>query len=95
MCSSDLEAMQDAAARLGFTPEQGRQLAVATFAGAAKLAAQSSEPASVLRERVTSKGGTTYAALTTMGERGVKEAIVDGVLAAAARSVELGDEFGR
>ena len=56
---------------------------------------QSSEPASVLRERVTSKGGTTYAALTTMGERGVKEAIVDGVLAAAARSVELGDEFGR
>ena len=90
-----IEAMQEAAARLGFTPEQGRQLAVATFAGAAKLAAQSSEPASVLRERVTSKGGTTYAALTTMGERGVKEAIVDGVLAAAARSVELGDEFGR
>ena len=90
-----IEAMQDAAARLGFTPEQGRQLAVATVAGAAKLAAQSSEPASVLRERVTSKGGTTYAALTIMGERGVKDGIVDGVLAAAARSVELGDEFGR
>lgn len=90
-----IEAMQDAAARLGFSPEQGRQLAVATFVGASKLAANSTEPASVLRERVTSKGGTTYAALTTMGARGVKEAIAEGILAAAARSVELGDEFGR
>lgn len=90
-----IEALQDAAARLGFTPEQGRRLAVATVAGAAKLAAQSSEPASVLRERVTSKGGTTFAALTRMAERGVKDGIVEGVLAAATRSAELGDEFGR
>jgi pyrroline-5-carboxylate reductase len=50
-----IEALQEAARRLGLNDEQGRALAVATFAGAAQLAAQSGEPASVLRERVTSK----------------------------------------
>jgi len=90
-----LEAMQQAAVELGLSAEQGITLAQATFAGAAQLAAQSDEPASVLRERVTSKGGTTYAALTSMAEAGVKEAIVAAVKAAAARGRELGDELGQ
>ncbi len=60
-----IEAMQEAARQLGMDEEQGRALAVATFTGAAQLAAQSGEPASVLRERVTSKGGTTAAALAS------------------------------
>ncbi len=89
-----IEALQQAAADLGFTPEQGRQLAIETVQGAAALAAQSSEPASVLRERVTSKGGTTAAALDVMAERGVKEGIVAGVMAAAARGAELGKLLG-
>lgn len=89
-----IEAMQQAAADLGFTPEQGRQMAIETVQGAAALAAQSSEPASVLRERVTSKGGTTAAALQIMTERGVKEGIVAGVMAAEARGRELGKELG-
>jgi pyrroline-5-carboxylate reductase len=89
-----IEALQQAAEELGLNPEQGRELAIATFTGAAQLAAQSGEPASVLRERVTSKGGTTYAALTSMQEAGVKEAIVAAVKAAAARGRELGDELG-
>jgi pyrroline-5-carboxylate reductase len=89
-----LEAMQEAAAQLGFTPEQGRELAITTFTGASKLAAQSSESAATLRERVTSKGGTTHAALTRMAEGRVKENIVAGVLAAAARGKAMGDEFG-
>ena len=80
-----IEALQQAAADLGFTPEQGRQLAIETVQGAAALAAQSTEPASTLRERVTSKGGTTAAALSVMAERGVKEGIVAGCMAAAAR----------
>ena len=89
-----IEALQQAAAELGFTPEQGRQLAIETVQGAAALAAQSPEPASVLRERVTSKGGTTEAALKTMAEKGVKDGIVAGVHAAQARGVELGKLLG-
>jgi len=90
-----IEAMQQAAQEMGLTTEQGTQLAIATFTGAAQLAAQSDEPVSVLRERVTSKGGTTYAALTSMEQSGVKEAIVKALHAAAARGKELGDEFGK
>jgi len=89
-----IEALQQAAAELGFTPEQGRQLAIETVQGAAALAAQSSEPASILRERVTSKGGTTEAALKVMAERGVKEGIVAGCKAAEARGQELGKLLG-
>ncbi|MBS1140821.1 MAG: pyrroline-5-carboxylate reductase [Proteobacteria bacterium] len=89
-----IEALQQAAADLGLTPEQGRQLAIETVQGAAALAAQSTEPASVLRERVTSKGGTTAAALQVMAERGVKEGIVAGCLAAEARGRELGKILG-
>ena len=90
-----IEAMQQAASEMGLDAEQGRQLAIATFVGASQLAAQASEPVSVLRERVTSKGGTTYAALTSMDESGVKPAIVRALRAAAARGKELGEEFGR
>ncbi|MGZ8290916.1 MAG: pyrroline-5-carboxylate reductase [Telluria sp.] len=89
-----LEAMQQAAVELGLSPEQGRELAVATFTGAAELAARSDEPLSVLRERVTSKGGTTYAALASMEADGVKEAVAKAVKAAAARGRELGEELG-
>ena len=90
-----IEALQQAAAELGFTPEQARQLSIETALGAAKLAAQSDEPASVLRERVTSKGGTTEAALRTMAVRGVKDGIVAGILAADARGRELGEILGK
>ena len=90
-----IEAMQQAAAELGIAPEEGRRLAVDTVLGAARLAAQSSEPASVLRERVTSKGGTTEAALGVMAERGVKDGIVAGVMAANARGAELGALLGK
>ncbi|MGV2291280.1 pyrroline-5-carboxylate reductase [Trinickia sp. YCB016] len=90
-----IEAMQEAARQLGMDEAQGRALAVATFTGAAQLAAQSGEPASVLRERVTSKGGTTAAALASFDAQGVKDAIVRGVLAADARAKEMGNELGK
>ncbi|HAT32498.1 MAG TPA: pyrroline-5-carboxylate reductase [Janthinobacterium sp.] len=89
-----IEAMQEAAAQLGLTAQQGTQLALATFVGAAQLAAQSTEPVALLRERVTSKGGTTHAALCSMEQSGVKEAIVAAVKAAALRGKEMGDELG-
>ncbi|MEO0313698.1 MAG: Pyrroline-5-carboxylate reductase reductase [Pseudomonadota bacterium] len=90
-----LEAMQRAAVELGLTAEQGKALALATFSGASALASQSNESASVLRERVTSKGGTTHAAITSMQEAGVDQAIIHALHAAAARSRELGEEFGK
>lgn len=90
-----LEAMEKAAVELGLTAAQGRQLAVETFRGAAALAAQSSEPVGTLRERVTSKGGTTHAALTVLEQAGVGDAFVRALHAAAARGAEMGEEFGK
>lgn len=90
-----IEAMQAAAVAQGLTPEQGIALAKATFAGAAELAVASDEPVSLLRERVTSKGGTTYAGLMSLEQSGVKEAIIGAVKAATERAGALGEEFGR
>ncbi|MDP1650269.1 MAG: pyrroline-5-carboxylate reductase [Rubrivivax sp.] len=85
-----IEAMIDAAEQMGLTREQGRRLAQATFTGATALAAQSDEPLALLRERVTSKGGTTFAALESMRSDKVHEAIVRAVRAAQQRARELG-----
>ena len=90
-----LEAMQEAGRALGLSPEATHQLAIQTVLGAGQLARQSSESVDVLRQRVTSKGGTTAAALDKMAALGVKAGLVAGMQAAAARSRELGDELGR
>ncbi len=90
-----IEAMMQAAGEMGLTEAQGKQLALATFAGAASLAAASPEPPQVLRERVTSKGGTTHAAISALEADGVKAAFVNALKAAQLRARELGDEFGR
>ncbi|MCH8180471.1 MAG: pyrroline-5-carboxylate reductase [Proteobacteria bacterium] len=90
-----IEAMVQAAEDMGLSAEQGRQLAQATFAGATALASQSSETPAVLRERVTSKGGTTHAAITRLEDGGVKAIFVAAMRAAEKRAGELGDEFGR
>jgi pyrroline-5-carboxylate reductase len=89
-----VEAMIDAAAQMGLTREQGRTLALATFAGATALAQQSSESPAVLRERVTSKGGTTHAAIESMRADAIGPAIVRALRAAEQRARELGDQFG-
>ena len=90
-----IEALARAGAELGFTAEQARALAVQTFVGAAQLAADSSEPLATLRQRVTSKGGTTAAALAWLEANAVEARIVEAVHAAHRRARELGDEFGR
>ncbi len=64
-----IEALEQAAVELGLDDAQAHELAVQTFAGAARLAAGSDEPAAVLRARVTSKAGTTEAALKAMESR--------------------------
>ncbi|MES2980495.1 MAG: pyrroline-5-carboxylate reductase [Pseudomonadota bacterium] len=89
-----LEAMIDAGEQMGIGREQARQLAVATFAGSSALARASQDPPEILRGRVTSKGGTTHAAITNMEASGVKQQFVAAMHAARQRAVELGDEFG-
>ena len=89
-----IEAMIEAGAEMGLSPEQARQLAVGTFVGAATLARDASEPPATLRERVTSKGGTTHAALVSMEKSGVKALFMNAIHAARKRASELGDEFG-
>jgi len=89
-----IEAMIQAAGEMGLSVEQGRRLALATFAGATALAQQSSDSPAVLRERVTSKGGTTYAALMSLDNDAVKAAFVRALHAARERARTLGDEFG-
>jgi pyrroline-5-carboxylate reductase len=90
-----IEALEQAGRELGLAPDTARQLAIETARGAGELAARSSEPPAVLRERVTSKGGTTERALATMDADGVKAAIVRALRAASERARELGEEFGK
>ncbi len=90
-----IEALQEAAVQLGFSPEEARVLGLETFAGAVALAGQSSEDVATLRARVTSKGGTTERAIQSMESAGIKQAIVAAAKAACSRSQELGDELGK
>ena len=89
-----IEAMVESAQRMGLDEAQGREMAIQTVLGAAMLAQQSSLSPAALRAQVTSKGGTTHAAIASMEADGVKEAIVRALLAAQARARELGDAFG-
>lgn len=89
-----LEAMTEAAVKMGLSAVQGRQLAIATFSGASELAHRSDEPLETLRQRVTSKGGTTYAALMSMEGDDIKSHFVKAMQTAEIRAKELGDEFG-
>ncbi len=86
-----VEAMMQAATDMGLSEAQGRTLALATFGGATALALQSDDAPSVLRERVTSKGGTTHAALTSLEADGVKAAFIKAMRAAQRRANELGN----
>jgi pyrroline-5-carboxylate reductase len=85
-----LEAMVDAGVQMGLPQAQARRFAQETFAGAAQLAMRSDETPAVLRERVTSKGGTTYAAISALDEAGVKAAFMRALHAAQQRSAQLG-----
>mgnify|MGYP003581721919 CR=1 FL=1 len=88
-----IEALMQGGQALGLSAEQARILAAHTFVGAANLVLQSDESPELLRQRVTSKGGTTHEAITTMQERGVTEAIVAAQRACYERGVELGKQF--
>jgi pyrroline-5-carboxylate reductase len=90
-----IEQLALAGEGLGLAPEAARRLALHTVLGAAQLAARSKEPPGVLRERVTSKGGTTAAALAVFGETRMAEHFRRAIEAASRRGAQLGDELGR
>lgn len=84
-----MEALAQGAQNLGFTPAQANLLVSQTFLGAATLASQSEDSFSTLREKVTSKGGTTFAGLEKLRAHNVAQAIQDAAQAACDRAVEL------
>ena len=90
-----LEAMQSAGEKLGLDAASARKLAYATLEGATQLAHNSDEHAGVLRERVTSKGGTTAAALEVMKQEGWNEILEKAIDAASQRGKAMGDELGK
>jgi pyrroline-5-carboxylate reductase len=89
-----IEALEEAAMAEGLLPNEARRLALATCAGASRLALQSSEPPARLREQVTSKGGTTAAALASFKADGFVEMVQRAVHSARLRARAMGEEYG-
>jgi pyrroline-5-carboxylate reductase len=89
-----LEAMQAAGVELGLSEKNARLLSLETAFGAAKMALESDESAAVLRQRVTSPGGTTEQALNTFNEGDLKGLFQCALNAAAQRADELANELG-
>lgn len=90
-----MEGMIAAGQALGLDAEAARRLALHTVAGAARLALDSPESPTLLRQRVTSPGGTTQAALESLAASGWLAALEQAVQAADRRAGELGDQFGQ
>lgn len=89
-----IETMIETGMGMGLTADQARALAVETFYGASALARASSEDLGTLRQQVTSKGGTTHAAITRLEQDQVKAHFSHALQAAEQRARELGKEFG-
>jgi len=87
---SMIEALTEGGKAAGLPAELAAELASRTAAGAAAMVLQTGETPAVLRERVTSPGGTTVAGLAVLTERGFNAAVVEAVEAATRRSAELG-----
>lgn len=90
-----IELLEDAARREGLPPEVARRLAIETAYGAARMARESADDAATLRVQVTSKGGTTAAALAVLESAGLRDIVCRAVAAATQRSRELAADFGR
>lgn len=87
------EAMAEAGVALGLTPADAKALALQTFIGAAKMAEGTGTDVATLRAQVTSKGGTTQAALESLEAAGFRRILGDALQAADRRGAQLGDEL--
>ena len=90
-----MEVMEKAARELGLDDEQARLLTIETALGAAKMALMSSHDPEVLRQQVTSPGGTTEQALKVLVEGKLEQLMNEAMSAAKQRSIELSKEFGK
>lgn len=90
-----MEAMENAAVELGLPPETARLLCLETAFGAAKMALESGESASTLRQQVTSPGGTTERAIHELEDGGLHGLFENALVAAALRARELANELGQ
>jgi pyrroline-5-carboxylate reductase len=89
-----MELMQEIGEDMGLSAEIAQLFITQTLFGAGKMALESSKPLSELRAQVTSKGGTTFAALKAFEEGGLKELLHQALYAARNRGFEIAEEFG-
>jgi pyrroline-5-carboxylate reductase len=88
-----MEALEAAAQARGLPADVAHELTLQTAFGAAQMARQSREPLATLREQVTSKGGTTAAALAVFDAAGLRAIVAAALTAADRRSSELAAQF--
>jgi pyrroline-5-carboxylate reductase len=89
-----IEMLEAAAVAGGIDAPDARRLAVETVHGAARMAREVGEDPATLREQVTSRGGTTAAALAVLERAGIRDTFASAVRAGALRSRELSGESG-
>ena len=90
-----VEAMREAGVALGLSPQTAAQLAARTCVGAARMVDSGTTDVAELRQQVTSKGGTTEAALQHFEAAGLRGIVRDALTAAARRSEALGDQLAK
>lgn len=90
-----MEAMVQAGTRLGLTSDSARILTLQTALGAARMALESDVEPAILRQRVTSPGGTTERAIGVLEQAGLRDRVEEALRAARDRSVELSEQLGR
>jgi pyrroline-5-carboxylate reductase len=84
-----IEALSDAGVKVGLNRRQAQKLAAQTVLGSAQLVIETGEHPGVLKDQVTSPGGTAIAGLHTLEEGGLRTTLINGVVAATERSKEL------
>ena len=89
-----MELVENTAVELGLPAETARLLTLQTALGAAKMALESSEAPTALRERVTSPGGTTERAVETLRSAGLDQLFRSAITAARDRSIEISEQLG-
>jgi pyrroline-5-carboxylate reductase len=90
-----IEQLAASGRKLGLSKETSLKLALHTVLGSAQLAASSSEAPETLRRNVTSKGGTTEAALKIFDAEKLAERFAKALQAASRRGAELGEDLGK
>ena len=90
-----MECMQKAGEHLGLNSDTALRLSLQTALGAARMATSGDDDPAMLRNRVTSKGGTTEAAISYFSDHGFEELVTHALTAARDRATELADILGK